>query len=72
MNGHPAIAYMLAIDMLEERRKEARAHSRAKEARAHSRAKPTRVGLTARFGIDRSAQNLSQRGTESSSVSLTV
>jgi hypothetical protein len=72
MNGHPAIAYMLAMDMLEERRKEARAHSRAKEARAHSRANPRLVGLSARSGIGRSAQNLSPRGTESPNVSRAV
>ena len=72
MNGHPAIAYMLAMDMLEERRKEARAHSRANEARTHSRAKPIRVGFSARFGIGRSAQDLSPRGTESPNVSRAV
>ena len=29
MNGHPAIAYLIAEHMLEERRREARSHHRA-------------------------------------------
>lgn len=30
MNGHPALAYVAAMNMLEERRREARSHHRAK------------------------------------------
>lgn len=32
MNGHPAIAYMVALQMLEEKRDEARSHDKAKTA----------------------------------------
>jgi hypothetical protein len=41
MNGHPAIAYLIAEHMLEERRREARSHHRAVSA---TRARSIRLG----------------------------
>lgn len=41
MNGHPAIAYLVAEQMLEERRREARSRHRAGPA---SRTRSVRVG----------------------------
>ncbi len=41
MNGHPAIAYMVALQILEEKRDEARSHHKAKTA---SRPRSLRFG----------------------------
>jgi len=46
MNGHPAIAYIVAQQMLEERREEARSHQRAKLARKPRSVKVGRYRLT--------------------------
>jgi len=45
MNGHPAIAYMVALQMLEERQKEARAHQLAKTASGARTSRPRTLRL---------------------------
>lgn len=46
MNGHPAIAYIVAQQMLDERREEARSHRRAKSAHRSRSLKVGRYRLT--------------------------